>query len=58
MISIPANMILVLQGAVILSIISAKMLINDPYLYDRFARRFASGFFGPRRPKTPKEGGA
>jgi len=58
MISIPANMVLVLQGAVILSIISAKMLINDPYLYDRFARRFASGFFGSRRPKKPKEGRA
>jgi len=58
MISIPANMVLVLQGAVILSIISAKMLINDPYLYDRFARRFTSGFFSSRRPKKPKEGRA
>jgi hypothetical protein len=51
-------MVLVLQGAVILSIISAKMLINDPYLYDRFARRFTSGFFSSRRLKKPKEGRA
>ena len=36
--SVPANMVLVLQGAVILSIISAKMFINDPYARDRFYR--------------------
>ncbi|MEN6499652.1 MAG: ABC transporter permease [Rectinema sp.] len=38
--SIPANMVSVLQGAVILSIISAKMLINDPYAMEKFERRF------------------
>jgi simple sugar transport system permease protein len=38
--SIPANMVSVLQGAVILSIISAKMVINDPYAREKFARRF------------------
>ncbi|MCE1205849.1 MAG: ABC transporter permease [Spirochaetia bacterium] len=38
MMSIPANMVLVLQGAVILSIISAKMVINDPYAFDKFSR--------------------
>jgi len=36
--SVPANMVLVLQGAVILSIISAKMFINDPYARDKFTR--------------------
>jgi simple sugar transport system permease protein len=36
--SVPANMVLVLQGAVILSLISAKMFINDPYARDRFYR--------------------
>jgi len=36
--SVPANMVLVLQGAVILSIIAAKMLIADQYLFERFAR--------------------
>jgi len=39
--SVPANLVLVLQGAVILSIISAKMLINDAYLYDKFARKIS-----------------
>ncbi|MCX7775609.1 MAG: ABC transporter permease [Spirochaetaceae bacterium] len=36
--TVPANMVLVLQGAVILSIISAKVLIADKYLFERFAR--------------------
>jgi simple sugar transport system permease protein len=36
--SVPANMVLVLQGAVILSLISAKMFINDPYARDKFYR--------------------
>jgi simple sugar transport system permease protein len=36
--AVPANMVLVLQGAVILSIIAAKMLIADQYLFERFAR--------------------
>lgn len=50
--SVPANMVLVLQGAVILSIISAKMYINDPYAKDKFVR-FASRVF---RLKTEKSG--
>lgn len=39
--SIPANMVSVLQGAVILSIISAKMVISDPYAREKFARRLS-----------------
>lgn len=51
--SVPANMVLVLQGAVILSIISAKMFINDPYARDKFCR-FATKLF--RRKACPEEG--
>jgi simple sugar transport system permease protein len=36
---VPANMVLVLQGAVILAIVSAQMYINNPYARDRLARR-------------------
>jgi len=36
--SVPANMVLVLQGAFILSIISAKTYAADPYARDRFSR--------------------
>ena len=42
--SVPANMVLVLQGAVILSIISAKMFANDPYAKDRFCRKVSKIF--------------
>jgi general nucleoside transport system permease protein len=35
---VPANMILVLQGAIILAIVSAKMYLNDPYAQERAAR--------------------
>ncbi len=45
--SIPANMVSVLQGAVILSIIAAKMVINDPYTQEKFARKLKS--FGKSR---------
>ncbi len=37
--SVPANMVLVLQGAVILSIVSAKNYLNDPYARERLERR-------------------
>lgn len=37
---VPANMILVLQGVVILAIVSAKMYINNAYTLERFARLF------------------
>lgn len=55
--SVPANMVLVLQGAVILSIISAKMFLNDPYARDKFVRR-AGRLFGSKVPAgTGREGG-
>jgi len=35
---VPANMVLVLQGVVILAIVSAKMYLNNPYAQERAAR--------------------
>jgi ABC-type uncharacterized transport system permease subunit len=35
---VPANMILVLQGVIILAIVSAKMYLNNPYAQERAAR--------------------
>jgi general nucleoside transport system permease protein len=35
---VPANMILVLQGVIILAIVSAKMVLDDPYTQERVAR--------------------
>ncbi len=40
--SVPANMVYVLQGAIILSIVSAKSYLNDPYARDRAYRRYAA----------------
>ncbi|HTP52936.1 MAG TPA: ABC transporter permease [Anaeromyxobacteraceae bacterium] len=37
---VPANMILVLQGAIILAIVSANMYLNNPYAQERAARFF------------------
>jgi len=54
--SVPANMVLVLEGAVILSIISAKMLIADQYLFERFSRALERA--GRRKGPESKEGPA
>ena len=35
---VPANMILVLQGVIILAIVSAKMVLDNPYAQERAAR--------------------
>lgn len=35
---VPANMVMVLQGAVILAIVSAQMYINNAYALDRFTK--------------------
>ena len=35
---VPANMILVLQGGIILAIVSAKMYLNNPYAQERAAK--------------------
>lgn len=48
---VPANMILVLQGVVILAIVSAKMYINNAYALERFAKLF-------RKKEAAKVGGA
>jgi simple sugar transport system permease protein len=46
-VGVPANMVLVLQGAVILAIVSAQMFLNNPYARDRMIRRVTE-LFGPR----------
>ncbi len=38
--SVPANMVYVLQGAIILSIVSAQTYLNDPYARDKAYRLF------------------
>jgi simple sugar transport system permease protein len=46
---VPANMILVLQGVIILAIVSARMVINNPYAQERalrLVRRLAAGRAG------------
>ncbi|MFL5271611.1 MAG: ABC transporter permease [Anaeromyxobacteraceae bacterium] len=46
---VPANMILVLQGVIILAIVSARMVINNPYAQERalrFVRRLGAGRAG------------
>ena len=40
--SVPANMVYVLQGAIILSIVSAKSYLNDPYAREHAHRRFSA----------------
>ena len=40
--SVPANMVFVLQGAIILSIVSAKSYLNDPYARERAHRRISA----------------
>jgi len=44
---VPANMILVLQGVIILAIVSAKMYLNNAYAQDRVAKFFARLKGGP-----------
>ncbi|HEX7624960.1 MAG TPA: ABC transporter permease [Anaeromyxobacteraceae bacterium] len=54
---VPANMILVLQGGIILAIVSAKMYLNNPYAQERAAkllRRLTS----PRPDPAATPGGA
>jgi len=40
--AVPANMVLVLQGAIILSIVSAQTFFKDPYAKDKFLRRLST----------------
>jgi ABC-type uncharacterized transport system permease subunit len=53
---VPANMILVLQGVIILAIVSAKMYLNNPYAQDRAARLLRrAGLLGA--PRSAEEAG-
>lgn len=49
---VPANMVLVLQGAIILAIVSARQFMNNPYVQDRLARRL-SRILGRPAPNPP-----
>ena len=40
--SVPANMVLVLQGVIILSIVSAQSFLRNPYAQERFSRWLGS----------------
>lgn len=40
-VGVPANMVLVLQGVIILAIVSARMVIDNPYLQERAYRKLA-----------------
>jgi len=44
-VGVPANMVLVLQGVIILVIVAARMVIDNPYLQERIGRKLA-GLFG------------
>lgn len=50
---VPANMVLVLQGAIILAIVSARQFINNPYVQDSLARRLSRMFGRPMPPAPP-----
>jgi ABC-type uncharacterized transport system permease subunit len=50
--SVPANMVLVLQGVIILSIVSAQSFLRNPYAQARVSRwlgRFLPGSSGPEK---------
>jgi simple sugar transport system permease protein len=47
-VGVPANMVLVLQGTIILAIVAARMLLDNPYLRERFARRVGKILGGPQ----------
>ncbi|PKL23622.1 MAG: ABC transporter permease [Spirochaetae bacterium HGW-Spirochaetae-3] len=49
---VPANMVLVLQGAIILAIVSARQFINNPYVQDKLSRALAK-LFGRAAPPAP-----
>ncbi|OHD23583.1 MAG: ABC transporter permease [Spirochaetes bacterium GWB1_59_5] len=50
---VPANMVLVLQGAIILAIVSARQFMNNPYVQDKVARAFSRWFGRPEPPAPP-----
>ena len=56
-ISVPSNVIDVLQGLVILVIVAAKMVIADRYLMDRVRRRVEARFMPKPEDGVSKEVG-
>ena len=56
---VPANMVLVLEGVIILAIVSARMYVNNPYAQER-AVRLARRWFSQRPPAAegPPSSGA
>jgi ABC-type uncharacterized transport system permease subunit len=58
---VPANMVLVLEGVIILAIVSAGMVMNNPYLQERAARLLRRPFragVGPDGAAPPAPDGA
>jgi simple sugar transport system permease protein len=53
---VPANMVLVLQGVIILAIVSAQMYLNNAYAQEKVRRLFARGKGRPA-PAEAKTGG-
>ncbi|MBN2873532.1 MAG: ABC transporter permease [Spirochaetales bacterium] len=50
---VPANMVLVLQGAIIMAIVSARQFMNNPYVQDKVARTLLRWFGKPEPPAPP-----
>jgi general nucleoside transport system permease protein len=55
---VPANMVLVLEGVIILAIVSARMVVNDPYAQERAARILRRLLRSPRAPSAGATGDA
>ena len=54
--SVPANMVLVLQGVIILSIVSAQSFLRNPYAQERVLRWFSGlvpGWLKPKKGAQP-----
>jgi len=58
---VPANMVLVLEGVIILAIVSARMVMNNPYAQERAARvvrrLLRTGGLGDAAPPVPAAAG-
>lgn len=52
---VPANMVLVLEGVIILAIVSARMYVNNPYAQERAVRLWRR-LFGARAAAEPPPG--
>jgi simple sugar transport system permease protein len=52
MVGVPANMVQVLQGIIILVIVAARMVLSNPYLMDA-ARRKYEGLFAKKAGGKP-----